>query len=126
MLDNSKCVITRKAQITPPKPTLTHLLKYCRTPKEREMMRLTFDNPGILTHEFGDKFGCNSNNHHLVTRDLNPRLIRKGWVITKYHTDYRQGSWRWYVEPVYLALANPIRKDLRRTILKNMVSANDE
>jgi hypothetical protein len=126
MAKSSKCVTTRKAQITPPKPSLTNLLKYCRTPKERKMMRLTFDNPGILTHEFGDKFGCNSNNHHLITRDLNPRLIRNGWVITKYHAGYRQRSWRWYIEPVYLALVNPIRKDLRITIFKYMNAANDE
>jgi hypothetical protein len=122
----NEITINRQEKTKNNNPTLSHLLLQCKAKRERQVLRLLWNNQGILTHDFGDIYGLKSNNPNLVTKDLNPRLIRNGWVITKYHAGYRQGSWLWYVEPVYSALSNPIRKDLRRTILKNMVSANDE
>lgn len=107
-------------------PTLEALLRVSRTSRERRILMLLWEHQGILTHELGDKFGCKSNNHHNVTRDLNPRLIRMGWVISKYPAGLPSNSWRWYLEPVYTALQNNIRKDLRRTIHKHMEAANDE
>ncbi|MDV6328809.1 hypothetical protein Q5L94_12135 [Idiomarina sp. Sol25] len=105
---------------------LSQLMRVARTPKECRILMLLWEHQGILTHEIGDKFGCKSNNHHNVTQGLNPRLIRMGWVISKYRAGQPSESWRWYLEPVHVALQKPIRKDLRRTIHKHMESANDE
>jgi hypothetical protein len=126
MINVNEYVIARQEKTKNTNQIRNNLLLQCKTKREKEVFGTLWDNQGILTHDFSDKYGFKSNNPNLVTRDLNPRLIRNGWVITKYHAGYRQSSWLWYVEPVYLALSNPIRKDLRRTILKNMVSANDE
>ena len=105
---------------------LQFLKSACRRPNEAKVLTIVWQNQGLLTHEIGDKFGCKSNNHHNVTRDLNPRLIKLGWVITKYHAGNPNGSWRWFIEPVLQALANPIRDSLRATIIENMEAANDE
>jgi hypothetical protein len=126
MFNVNEYVIARQEKTKNTNPIRNNLLLQCKTKREKEVFGTLWDNQGILTHDFSDKYGFKSNNPNLVTRDLNPRLIRNGWVITKYHAGYRQSSWLWYVEPVYLALSNPIRKDLRRTILKHMVAANDE
>jgi len=107
-------------------PTLEALLRVCRTSRERRILLLLWENHGFLTHEIGEKFGCKSNNHHNVTQALNPRLIRMGWVIAKYRVGLPQRSWRWFLEPVHVALRKPIRKDLRATIHKCMEAANDE
>lgn len=105
---------------------LTQLMRAARTSRECRILMLLWEHQGILTHELGEKFGCKSNNHHNVSQDLNPRLIRLGWVISKYRSGQPSESWRWYLEPVYVALQKPIRKDLRRTIHKHMEAANDE
>ncbi len=105
---------------------LQFLKSACRRVNEAKVLTIVWQNQGLLTHEIGDKFGCKSNNHHNVTRDLNPRLIKLGWVITKYHAGNPNGSWRWFVEPVIQALANPIRDSLRATIIENLEAANDE
>ena len=121
-----------KSNLTPPAskdgtdPLLEQLRKVCRTNRERNVLRLLRTESGLLTHELGEKFGCKSNNQHNVTKDLNPRLIKVGWVITKYYAGKRYKSWRWYLEPVTQALVNPIREDLRATILKHIEAANDE
>lgn len=117
---------TYRACKVPNNHPLSQLMRVCRTARERQILTLLWNNQGILTHELGDKFGCKSNNHHNVTQGLNPRLIRLGWVITKYQAGQPSESWRWYLEPVHVALNNPIRKDLRRTIHKHMEAANDE
>jgi hypothetical protein len=125
MINVNEYVITRQEKTKNTNPILNNLLLQCRTNREKKVLLLLWETQGILTHDLSDKYGCKSNNHHLITRDLNPRLILRGWVITKYHEGKKQKSWRWFIEPVHLALSNPIRKDLRRTILKNMVAAND-
>lgn len=107
-------------------PTIEALLRVCRTSKERRVLNLLWVNPGLLTHDIGEKFGCKSNNHHNVTQALNPRLIRMGWVITKYRAGQPNQSWRWYVEPIHVALSKPIRKTLREMINRCMEAANDE
>lgn len=112
------------------KPLLNHtlkaLLRVCSSKRERHILKLLWRFQGVLTHELSEKFGCKSNNHHNVSQDLNPRLIRLGWVISKYPASQPSESWRWYLEPVYVALQKPIRRDLRRTIHKHMEAANDE
>ena len=107
-------------------PVLERLLTIARNHKERRILVLLSEQQGILTHEFSEKFDCKSNNYHNLSQDLNPRLIRLGWVISKYQAGQPSKSWRWYLEPVYIALQKPIRKDLRRTIHKHMEAANDE
>lgn len=109
-----------------PTSTLDALLRQCRSSRERRVLLNIWVHQGLLTHELGEKFGCKSNNHHNVTQSLNPRLIRMGWVITKYRSSQPNESWRWYVEPVHVALTKPIRKDLRETINRCMEAANDE
>lgn len=105
---------------------LTQLTRVARTSRECRILMLLWEHQGILTHELGEKFGCKSNNHHNVSQGLNPRLIRLGWVISKYRSGQPSESWRWYLEPAYVALQKPIRKDLRHTIHKYMEAANDE
>lgn len=105
---------------------VSNLMRACRTPRERRILMLLCEHQGILTHDLGEKFGCKSNNHHNVSQNLNPRLIRLGWVISKYRSGQTCESWRWFLEPVYVALQKPIRKDLRRTIHRCMEAANDE
>lgn len=105
---------------------LQFLKSACRGSYERRVLSIVWNNQGILTHEIGDKFGCKSNNQHNSTRDLNPRLIKLGWVVTKYPNGNARGSWRWFIEPVLQALTNPILKSLRATIIENMEAANDE
>lgn len=109
-----------------PTSTLDALLRLCRTVRERRVLLNVWVHQGLLTHQLSEKFGCKSNNHHNVTQALNPRLIRMGWVITKYRAGQSNQSWRWYLEPVHVALRKPIRKDLRATIVKCMEAANDE
>ncbi|RUO28773.1 hypothetical protein CWE12_10690 [Aliidiomarina sedimenti] len=102
----------------------TQLMRVARTSRECRILMLVWEHQGILTHELGEKFGYKSNNHHNVTQAFNPRIIRLGWVISKYRSGQPSESWRWYLEPVYIALQKPIRKDLRRTIRKHMEAAN--
>ena len=115
--------LTCKATST---PTLDALLSQCRSTRESRVLLNLWVYQGLLTHELSEKFGCKSNNHHNVTQALNPRLIRMGWVIAKYRTGQPNESWRWYLEPVHVALSKPIRKDLRETIIRCMEAANDE
>ena len=118
--------LTNRACKAPSNHPLSQLMKAAHSARECRIMMLLWEHQGILTHELGEKFGCKSNNHHNVSQDLNPRLIRLGWVISKYRSGQPSESWRWYLEPVYVALQKPIRKDLRRTIHKYMEAANDE
>jgi hypothetical protein len=119
--------IKRNTRICKPKnDNFKKLLSACRTTQESKVLQIVWENQGVLTHEIGDKFGKKSNNQHNVTKNLNPRLIKTGWVITKYYPGKPYRSWRWFIEPVVQALANPIRKDLRATIARHMEAANDE
>jgi hypothetical protein len=126
MLNLNKCISTRKVLTNNLPSILERALKHCKTPLERQMIRAIAENRRIRTHEFGYQHGCKSNNYHNISKILNPRLIRKGLVITKYPPNQSKGSWYWYIEPIGLALSNPIRMDLRRTIFRHMESANDE
>lgn len=112
-----------KANLSQP---FSQLMRVARTPNECRILMLLWENQGILTHELSEKFGCKSNNHHNLTQALNPRLIRLGWVISKYPAGKSSESWRWNLEPVYVALQNPINKPLREKIRKYMEAANDE
>lgn|SRR5690554_4550859 len=123
MNKNKPVIRPCKANLSQP---LSQLMRAARSPRECRILMLLWEHQGILTHELGEKFGCKSNNHHNVSQDLNPRLIRLGWVISKYPAGQPSESWRWYLEPVYVALQKPIRKDLRRTIHKHMEAANHE
>jgi len=123
MSEGNQILLKCKAPIN---PTLKRLFSICHKSKERLILNSLWHDQGILTHELGERFGFKSNNHHNISQDLNPRLIKLGWVISKYQSGLPSESWRWYLEPIHVALQKKIRKDLRCTIIKYMEAANDE
>lgn len=108
------------------KQLMDTLLNCCITPKQRFLFKIVWHNQGTLTHDLTAIHGFKSNNHHNFTQSINPRLLEKGWVISKHKPLEKGASWLWFIEPAHQALMQDIHPSLRELILNQLGSANDE